>query len=95
MVYKHTIELLEDALYGAGTAAAGHGDIELVLVVIGHVDMIGWVLGSEEVLLLEYSSICGGSGMPEKCANEVRHGQEGKSSRCRYTIDGMRRGETR
>ena len=37
----HTIELLEDALYGAGTAAASHGDIELVLVVVGHDDVIG------------------------------------------------------
>jgi len=40
MEYKHTIELLEDALYGAGTAAAGHGDIELILVVVGHADVI-------------------------------------------------------
>jgi len=72
MEYKRTIELLEDALYGAGTAAAGHGDIELVLVVIGHVDVIGCMLGSDEVLLLEYSSMCGGGGMAEKCANKVR-----------------------
>ena len=31
----HTIELLEHALHGAGAAAAGHGDVELV-VVFGH-----------------------------------------------------------
>ena len=34
-----TIELLEHALHGAGAAAAGHGDVELV-VVLGHFG--GW-----------------------------------------------------
>jgi len=36
---RHTIELLEDTLYGAGTAAASHGDVELVRVVVGHDDV--------------------------------------------------------
>jgi len=34
-----TLELLEHALDGAGAAAAGHGDVELV-VVLGHFG--GW-----------------------------------------------------
>lgn len=31
----HTVKLLQDSFHGAGTAAAAHGDVELVLVV-GH-----------------------------------------------------------
>ena len=31
-----TVELLEDAVDGAGAAAAGHGDVELVGVRVGH-----------------------------------------------------------
>lgn len=30
---KLTIELLEDSLHGTGTAAAAHGDVELVLMI--------------------------------------------------------------
>jgi hypothetical protein len=33
-----TIELLQHALNGAGAAAAGHGDVELV-VVFGHFEL--------------------------------------------------------
>ena len=33
-----TIELLQHALHGAGAAAAGHGDVEFV-VVLGHFEM--------------------------------------------------------
>lgn len=29
----HTVKLLQDSFHGAGTAAAAHGDVELVLVV--------------------------------------------------------------
>jgi len=36
--WQLTIELLEHALHGAGAAAAGHGDVELV-VVFGHFEM--------------------------------------------------------
>jgi len=38
-----TIELLEHALDGAGAAAAGHGDVELV-VVFGHFGGL-WLVG--------------------------------------------------
>lgn len=40
----HTIELLEHALHGAGAAAAGHGNVELV-VVLGHFE--GWLMDCE------------------------------------------------
>ena len=36
--WQLTIELLEHALHGAGAAAAGHGDVELV-VVFGHFEL--------------------------------------------------------
>lgn len=39
-----TIELLQDTLHGAGAAAAGHGDVELV-VVLGHFGE--WWVGCE------------------------------------------------
>jgi hypothetical protein len=55
--YGLTIELLQHALHGAGAAAAGHGDVELV-VVFGHFEGVlrllwalkcglvdGWVCG--------------------------------------------------
>jgi hypothetical protein len=48
-----TIELLQHALHGAGAAAAGHGDVELV-VVLGHFE---WWFGVSDVssrLLLDW-----------------------------------------
>jgi hypothetical protein len=33
---KLTVELLEDSVDGAGAAAAGHADVELVGVLVGH-----------------------------------------------------------
>lgn len=40
-----TVEFLEDSLHGAGAAAAGHCDIEFV-VVFGHCGRVVGVLGS-------------------------------------------------
>ena len=42
--WQLTIELLEHALHGAGAAAAGHGDVELV-VVFGHFEECFGVVG--------------------------------------------------
>lgn len=43
IVQERTLELLEDSVDGAGAAAAGHGDVELVGVRLRHVVYISLV----------------------------------------------------
>lgn len=46
-----TVKLLEDTVDGSGAAAAGHGDVELVSVCVGHGD---------ELMLVTWSVLCVG-----------------------------------